>query len=144
MILAAQKVGHFIKTTGAKIVKFGLKVVESVGKVIGKALEVIPGVGKTLERAVAGVSKIAGVISDHIHVKLGKKLEKGMKVMNKANKIMSFIPRRRDLSEVEAVQQLEIGDAYYSEEPALEHREESYFDADEHWQDAYDYNWGLE
>ena len=103
MILAAQKVGRFIKTTGAKIVKFGLKVVQAVGTVVGKVLEVIPGVGKPLERAVAGVSKVAGVISDHIHVKLGRKLEKGMNVMNKATKIMGYIPRRRDLSEVEAV-----------------------------------------
>jgi len=86
----AEKVWHFVKTTGAKIAKFGLKVVESVGEVVAKVASFIPDVGKPLEKAIDGVSKVAGVISDHIHVKLSAKLQKGVNVMNKADKIMSY------------------------------------------------------
>ena len=132
IILAAKKVGHFIKTTGAKIAKFGLKVVQSVGTVIGKVANFIPVIGKPLSKYIGGVSKVAGVISDHIHVKLSSKLQKGMNVMNKANKIMGYIPRRREFSEEEAFQQRDIGEAYHFEERddiALENREESYFEA---------------
>jgi len=134
IVTAAKKVGHFMKTTGAKIAKFGLKVVESVGEVVGKVVGFIPGIGKPIDRAIEGISKVAGVISDKIHVSLGKKLDKGMDVMNKADKIMSYIPRRRDLSEEEAFQQRDISEANYFEERdyiALENREESYFDAGE-------------
>ena len=56
-----------------------------------------------------------------------------MNVMNKANKIMDYIPRRRDLEE-NAFQQRDIGEAYYFEERddfVLENREESYFEANE-------------
>ena len=132
-MLAAKKVGNFVKTTGAKVAKFGLKVVESVGTVVGKVAGFIPAIGKPIDRAIEGVSKVAGVISDHIHAKLSNKLEKGMKVMNKADKIMGYIPRRRDLSEEEeAFQQRDIGEPYYLEERddfELENRDESYFEA---------------
>jgi len=132
---AAKKVWHFVKTTGAKIAKFGLKVVQSVGEVVGKVAQFIPAIGKPIQQAIHGVSKVAGVISDHINVKLPGKLQKGMDVMNKANKIMDYIPRRRDFSEEEAFQQRDISEAYYFEERdddvALENREESYFEADE-------------
>ena len=139
MILVVKKVGHFLKTTGATIAKFGLKVVQSVGTVAAKVLSVIPVVGKAVGKAVGGVAKLAGLASDKIHANLGKKLKKGMEVMNKANKIMGFIPRRRDLSEDEAVHRQEIGDGYCFEERddiafKLEHREEY---ADE--QDFYAY-----
>ena len=134
-ILAAKKVWHFVKTTGAKVAKFGLKVVQSVGEVVGKVAQFIPAIGKPIQQAIHGVSKIAGVISDHINVKLPGKLEKGMKVMNKANQIMDYIPRRRDFSEEEAFEQRDISEAYYFEERdddvALENREESFFEADE-------------
>ena len=53
----------------------------------------------------ATVSKVAGVIRAKLsskQTKLSPKLEKGMNVMNKADKVMSYIPRRRDLSEEEA------------------------------------------
>ena len=132
IILAAKKVWGFVKTTGAKVAKFGLKVVESVGEVVGKVASFIPGIGKPIQQAIHGVSKVAGVISDHIHVKLSKKLEKGMKIMNKADTIMGFIPRRRDFSEEESFQQRDISEAYHFEERddiALENREESYFEA---------------
>jgi len=142
---AVKKVGHFIKTTGAKIVKFGLKVVQAVGTAVAKVASFIPEVGKPLERAIDGVAKGAGMISDKIHVKLPPRLEKGVEVMNKADKIMEYIPRRRDLSDEEAFQQRDINDKYHSEEFGLddislasEHlhlNEESDVDDDyEHWE----------
>jgi len=87
---AAKKVWHFVKTTGATIAKFGLKVVQSVGEVVAKVASFIPEVGKPIEKAIDGISKVAGVVSDHIHAKLSTALQKGMKVMNKADKIMSY------------------------------------------------------
>ena len=113
-----------MKTTGAKIAKFGLKVVESVGEVVGKVAGFIPVIGKPLDRAIEGVSKVAGVISDHIHVKLPSKLQKGMDVMNKADQIMGYIPR--EFSEEEDFQQRNFDEAYHFEERddiALENRE---------------------
>ena len=136
IILAAKKVGHFMKTTGAKIAKFGLKVVQTVGTVIGKVAGFIPEIGKPIEKAIDGVSKAAGMISDKIHVKLGAKLDKGMKVMNTADKVMDYIPMRRDLSD-EAFEQRDHSDAYYFEEHDLDHislehlhQEDFYFDDD--------------
>jgi len=135
IVTAAKKVGNFVKTTGAKVAKFGLKVVQSVGEVVGHVASFIPGIGKPIQQAIHGVSAVAGVVSDHIHAKLSAKLQKGMNVMNKADKVMSYIPRRRELSEEEAFQQRDISEAnYYLEERddydiALENREESYFEA---------------
>jgi uncharacterized NAD-dependent epimerase/dehydratase family protein len=137
-ILAAKKVWHFVKTTGAKIAKFGLKVVQSVEKVAAKVVSFIPVIGKPLSKVMDGISKVAGVISDHIKVKLPAKLQKGMNVMNKANKILSFIPRRRELSEEEDFQQRDIDEAYHFEERddiALENQE-SYSEVNE--RDIYD------
>jgi hypothetical protein len=131
---AAKKVGQFMKTTGAKIAKFGLQVVDTVGTAVGKVASFIPDVGKPLERAIVGVSKVAGVVSDKIHTNLSPKLQKGMNVMKKADKIMGYIPRRRDLSEEEAFQQRDTSDGYYFEEPAdisLDHQE----DDDEYYLD---------
>ena len=73
------------------------------------------------------------MVSDHIHAKLSAKLQKGMNVMNKADKVMSYIPRRRELSEEEDFQQRDISEANHLEErddydTALENREESYFE----------------
>ena len=132
MILAAKKVGTFIKKQGAGIAKFGLKVVESVGEVVGHVASFIPAVGKPIQQAIHGVSKVAGVISDHIHAKLSNKLEKGMKIMNKADTVMGFIPR--DFSEEEAFEQRDISEGYSSyfeerDDLALENREEYYFEA---------------
>ena len=132
--LAANKVGTFMKTTGAKIAKFGFKVVESVGEVAGKVAGFIPGIGKPIGKAIEGVSKVAGVISDHIHAKLPGNLQKGMNIMNKADKIMGYIPRRREFSEEDAFQQRDISEAYHFEERdaiALGNREESYFEPNE-------------
>jgi gas vesicle protein len=129
--IAAKKVGNFVKTTGAKVAKFGLKVVQSVGEAVGTVASFIPEVGKPIQQAIHGVSKVAGVISDHIHTKLSGKLQKGMDIMNKADQIMSYIPRRREFSEEEAFQQRDISETNYFEERddiALENREESYFE----------------
>jgi phage-related protein len=133
---AAKKVENFAKNTGAKVAKFGLKVVQSVGEVVGHVASFIPAIGKPVQQAIHGVSEVAGVISDHIKAKLSKKLDKGMDVMNKADKIMGYIPRRRDLSEEEAFQQRDIIDAYSSyfeerDDIELENREESYFEVNE-------------
>jgi len=131
---AAQKVWHFVKTTGAQVVKFGAKVVQSVGEVVGKVVGVIPGIGKPIQQAIHGVTEVAGVISDHIHVKLSEKLQKGMNVMNKADKYLGYIPIRRELSEEEAFQERDISEADYFEERddiALEDREEFYLEANE-------------
>ena len=103
-----------MKTTGATVAKFGLKVVQSVGEAVGHVASFIPEIGKPIQQAIHGVSKVAGVVSDHIKAKLSPKLQEGMKVMNKADDVMSYMPRRRDLSE--DFQQRDIGEAYYLEE----------------------------
>ena len=90
-----------MKTTGATIAKFGLKVVQSTGEVLGHVASFIPGIGKPIQAAIHGVSAVAGIASDKIHANLSPQLQKGMNVMNKADQIMSYIPRRRDLSEEE-------------------------------------------
>ena len=104
-----------MKTTGAKIAKFGLKVVQSVDEVAGKVVGFIPGIGKPLGKVIEAEGKVAGMISDHIHVKLPGNLQKGMNIMNKADKIMDYIPRRREFLE-EAFQQRDISEAYHFEE----------------------------
>jgi hypothetical protein len=80
---AAKKVGHFVKTTGAKIAKFGLKVYATATKIAGRVASFIPGIGKPISKALSGVSKVANFASDKIHANLGSKLEKGISVMNK-------------------------------------------------------------
>jgi len=130
IVYAAKKVGKFIKTTGLKIIKFGTKIVQVAEQAIGKVVSFIPVIGKPLGKALEGASKVWGVVSDHIPVKLSGKLEKGVKVMDHIHDALDFVPRRRDLSEKEAFQQRDISDAYYFEERddiALENREESYF-----------------
>jgi len=129
---AAQKVGHFMKTTFKKIAKFGLKIISVVEEVAGKVVGFIPGL-KPVGKAMEAVGKVAGFASDRIHADLGSKLDKGMAVMDKAETVLGYIPRRRrDLSEVEDLQQR---DGYFLEERhdiPLAYRElESYFDADE-------------
>ena len=88
--LAAHAVGHFVQTTGAKVAKFGLKIAQTAGEVVAKVASFIPDVGKPLEKAIDGASKVAGVVSDHIHAKLSPALQKGVKVLNKANQVMSY------------------------------------------------------
>ena len=135
-----------MKTTGAKVAKSELKVVEPVDeinrdKVVDEEDEEV--VDEEDEEEVVdedsedevdskGVPKVTGVISDHIHAKIPGKLEKGMKIMNKANKIMGYIPR--DFSEDERFEQGDISEGYSSyfeerDDIALENREEFYFEA---------------
>ena len=80
---AAKKVGNFVKTTGAKIAKFGLKVYATATKIGSRIANFIPVIGKPLSKAMGVASKVANVASDAIHVSLGKKLDKGMNIMNK-------------------------------------------------------------
>ena len=105
-----------------------------MGEAVGTVASFIPEVGKPIQEAIHGVSKVAGVISDHIPAKLSKKLQKGMDVMNTANQVMGFIPRRRDFLEEEAFEQRDISEENYFEERddiTLEDREDFYFEADE-------------
>ena len=90
--------------------------VEPVDKVAGKVVGFISVIGKPLGKVIKAEGKVAGMISDHIHVKLPGNLQKGMNVMNKADKIMGYIPRRREFpfSEEDAFHQQDIGEAYYS------------------------------
>jgi hypothetical protein len=82
-ILAVQKVGHFVKTTGAKIAKFGLEVVSTAASIGSKIAKFIPVVGKAVSTALNVESKVTGLASNAIHVDLGAKLDKGMQIMNK-------------------------------------------------------------
>ena len=59
-----------------------------------------------------------------------------MHIMDKADQIMDYIPRRRGFSEdsEEAFQQRDIDETYFEERDddfALENRDGSYFEADE-------------
>ena len=62
-----------------------------------------------------GVSSVAGSISDRINVKLPSNWQKGMDVMNKADQIMNYIPKRREFIEEEAFQQRDISETYLEE-----------------------------
>ncbi|KIK03997.1 hypothetical protein K443DRAFT_676314 [Laccaria amethystina LaAM-08-1] len=79
---AVKKVGTFVKTTGAKIAKFGLKVASAAAGVLSTVSRFIPGVGPGLSAAFKGASAAANAGSNAIHANLGKKLDKGMKVLN--------------------------------------------------------------
>jgi hypothetical protein len=94
---AAKKVGHFIKTTGAVVAKFGLKIISTAQKIASKVVSFIPGVGKVIGKAMEGASAATNAISNRIHVKLPGRLQKGMNTMNKIQKISGYVPR--DLSE---------------------------------------------
>jgi len=89
---AAQKVGHFIKTTGAKIAKVGLKIVATAQKIASKVVGFIPGVGKPLARLMDGESKGLNKLSDAIHAHIGGKLGQAMHRMDKAQKVVGYIP----------------------------------------------------
>ena len=95
-------------------------------------------INKPKQQATRGVSKVARVICAMLsskQPKLSSKMEKGVKVMDKVNKVsMGYVPGRHDLSELEAFQQRDISEAYSSFEErydiALENRE-AYFEANE-------------
>jgi Flp pilus assembly pilin Flp len=89
---AAQKVGHFLKTTGAKIAKVALKIVATVGKIAAKVVGFIPGVGKVVGKAMEGASEGLNKASDAIHAHIGGKLGQAMHRMDKAQKVVGYIP----------------------------------------------------
>jgi hypothetical protein len=70
-----------------------------VGTAVSKVVNLIPGFGRPFGKALEMAAKGAGALSDKIQVKLSAKLQKGINGMNKADKIMGYIPRRRDLSD---------------------------------------------
>ncbi|KAF8960457.1 hypothetical protein BDZ97DRAFT_1833770 [Flammula alnicola] len=90
---AAKKVGTFLKKTGAKIVKFALKVVSTVQKVASKIVQFIPIIGKPLSKGLAATSAGWNAASNAIHAKLPGKLERGIKVMDKVQKVAGYVPR---------------------------------------------------
>ncbi|KAF5324281.1 hypothetical protein D9619_011214 [Psilocybe cf. subviscida] len=90
---AAQKVGHFVKTTGAKIAKVGLKIVATAQKIASKAVGWLPGIGKPLGKIMEGESKGLNKASDAIHAHIGGKLGQAMHRMDKAQKVVGYIPR---------------------------------------------------
>jgi hypothetical protein len=72
-----------VKTTGAKVAKFGLQVMSTAESVGAKVAKFIPGVGKAVSTALNVESKVTGFASNAIHAKLSPKLQKGMNIMNK-------------------------------------------------------------
>jgi hypothetical protein len=93
IVHAAKKVGHFIKTTGAKIAKVALKVVATAQKIASKVVGWIPGIGKPLARVMSAESMGLNKASDAIHAHIGGKLGQAMHRMDKAQKIVGYIPR---------------------------------------------------
>jgi len=89
---AVHAVGHFIKTTGAKIAKVGLKIVATVQKVAAKVVGWLPGIGKPLGKIMEGESEGLNKASDAIHAHIGGKLGQAMHRMDKAQKIVGYIP----------------------------------------------------
>lgn len=80
---AVQKVGNFVKTTGAKIAKFGLQVLSTATSIASKVAKFIPVVGKVVSTALKAESKVEEIASDAIHVQLSKKLTTGISVLKK-------------------------------------------------------------
>ncbi|KIM30526.1 hypothetical protein M408DRAFT_328095 [Serendipita vermifera MAFF 305830] len=80
---AINKAVKWVADTGAKVAKFGLKVVSTVASVASKVVGFIPGVGKAVGKAVGGLGHAANAASNAIKADLGPHLEKGMQVMDK-------------------------------------------------------------
>jgi len=117
---AAKKVVHFVKQNGLKIAKVGLKAVAAATKVASHVAGLIPGVGTSVGKALAGVSKVADFTGSKIHVSLGSKLDKVMKVMDRiqhpiggtAGKILDTV-LKRDMDEHLSKRDLLDGDNLY-------------------------------
>jgi hypothetical protein len=90
IILAAVKVEHFAKTTGAKIAKVGLKLYSTGLHFVAKFAKFIPGIGTGVGKAIDGASIAANKASDAIHVKLPKFAQKGMNALDKAQEYSSL------------------------------------------------------
>jgi len=90
---AAKRVVHFVKNTGAKIAKVGLKVLATAEKGLSKVAQVMPVIGKPISKALDIGGALANKGSNAIHAKIGGKLNGAMNRMNKAQKVMGYIPR---------------------------------------------------
>ncbi|KAF8886073.1 hypothetical protein CPB84DRAFT_1850216 [Gymnopilus junonius] len=71
-----QKAAHYLKENGAKIGKFGLKILAATASAAGRLTKFIPGVGTAVSMALKGVAMGANIASDKIHVHLGGALGK--------------------------------------------------------------------
>lgn len=95
------KAGHWIKENGAKVAKFGLKVISTVASVASKVAKFIPGIGKPISTALDIGSKLTNLASKHIHADLPDNLKKHMDNMDKvqnpiggvAGKILEVLKR---------------------------------------------------
>jgi len=83
VVHAAKKAVRWVKTNGAKIAKVGLKSMAALSKAASHVAAVIPGVGKPIGLALSNFSKSADFAQQQIHVSLGSKLDKYMKVMDR-------------------------------------------------------------
>jgi len=90
IVKGVKKAVNFVKTTGAKIVKFGLEVYSTATHLVGKALHALPGIGQSIGKVLDGASAAADAIQKHIKVHLSNKLEKGMKIMEKIKEYTSL------------------------------------------------------
>jgi hypothetical protein len=98
-----------------------------VQKVASKVAQFIPVVGKPISKALDGASAITNAASNAIHVKIGGKLGKAMRGMDKTRKIAGYIPR--ELTE----------DALGLEERELEELDARYdYDGDIYAREVYD------
>jgi hypothetical protein len=84
-----EKADTWIKTTGAKVVKFGAEVYATAVKTVGKVANFIPGVGRAVKEVTDGVSRLANFVSDKINVKLPAKLQRGVNIMKEIQNPLS-------------------------------------------------------
>ena len=120
--------GHFVKTTGAQVAKFGLKLVSTAQKVASKVVSFVPVVGKIAGKALEGVSAGLNAASNAIHVKIPGRLQKGVNVMNKVRKISGYVPR--ELSEFE--ERDDIGFDFYPREDFYDLEERDWDEREEY------------
>lgn len=66
-----------------KVAKVGLKAVAAGTKAASHVAALIPGVGTSVGKTLRAVSKVADFTGNQIHVSLGSKLDKVMRVMDK-------------------------------------------------------------
>jgi hypothetical protein len=94
-------------------------------RVVSKVVQFVPYVGKAASKALGTASDVANDASNAIHVKMGGKLGKAMRDINKTRKIAGYIPREL------------LGDAL--EERGLEDRDARYgYDGDISAREVYD------
>jgi len=82
--------GKWVKENGAKIAKAGLKIISTVGSVVGRVASFIPGVGKVVSKGLKYASAGLDKASDAIHANLGG-FGKAMNVMDKIEHPLSGV-----------------------------------------------------